>query len=159
MLLSFAEVVSVLPIDPTVAGTWLRDSVRPDGHFLGEPMYTWASIASSLTENLCGTRKVGYISTEQAAEAMGVSRRTLDRMLTKAPPLLAGAPVRTGRGSSRTHLRWKRDEVSEWLSAYHQWDTGKRSHKTKGARKKRSQRLDTSTVDWSQVVSVANARS
>lgn len=71
--------------------------------------------------------KTTWLSTEQAADRMGIARCTLDTMYKKAPKNLPGCPMHVGVGRRAKHLRWDADRVREWLAAYRDWSAQTRT--------------------------------
>jgi len=55
------------------------------------------------------------VGSDEAAQILGISRDTLDRLRELAPPDLPGAPVPVGTGTKRRHLRWEVDRLKEWF--------------------------------------------
>ena len=83
-------------------------------------------IAAALTagSGASAGRPVGkrWLSTEEAAKYLGISRWTLDIMVARAPKNLPGTPEHIGSGRQRRHLRWNADKLDEWLGAYRGWE-------------------------------------
>ena len=68
------------------------------------------------------------ICTEEAAQQLGVSRDTLDRMIAEAPADLAGGPVDIGSLTSKKHRwMWDASRLTEWWDAYGQWRATRRA--------------------------------
>lgn len=63
-------------------------------------------------------------SPDESAARIGVSPNTLRRMLEESPQDLPGRPISIGRGTKRTHWRWRPADLERWLEAFSRWQRG-----------------------------------
>lgn len=116
-LLTRHEVCLALPGRPLDNRAWV-DTLPPFGLVGDRPVYRWCDIIISLKTK---TSDPAWISTDEAATLLGVSRSTLDAMVAQAPRTLPGSPVRVGDGGERRHLRWDPTALTTWMNAYRDW--------------------------------------
>ena len=138
-LLTLEEAVEALPCPGPEARSWLQEHVEPAGEVAGVEVYLWSDVLAALhiededvpglsTESEEGSPSAAvfaWLSTEEAAERLGIARCTLDEMVAMAPVSLPGAPVQVGTGKRRQHLRWDAARLDEWLMDFHQWKNQK----------------------------------
>ncbi len=153
-LLSLEELLEVLPVPPEEARAWVGSSLSPVGAVAGEALYLWGDVVGAMTEKPVGQEE--WLTTDQAAVRLGVSRRTLDRMVAAAPPNLPGGPISGGSGRKRKKLLWEPDRLNEWLGAFREWEAGNKPRRRGRQRPVRPRPEPASEpVDWGAVVAEA----
>lgn len=120
-ILSIEEAAILLPIPPEKGREWITANVRQI-RIMGVPSVRWSDVLSAAD---AGDReeKVAaeaapapqWLSTQEAAELLGVNRKTLDG-LARGNLDVPGGPVVVG-GSKRKHLRWPATGIDGWFSA------------------------------------------
>lgn len=75
------EAAEALPGDPTAAGRWLRDRVRPCGTAVGEPVYLWGDVlhAMGVGPAPAAPEAEPIVTWKGVAAAVGVSMDTVAR--------------------------------------------------------------------------------
>ena len=148
-LLSEDEAVEALPGRPEATRPWLRDQVAPAGAIGSDPVFRWGDVLTALKSPAA---EPALASCDEVAQRLGVSRRTLDAMVARAPATLPGAPVAVGSGGRRKHLRWRLAHVEAWLQAYQAWESEQvRSCQPSAPRRRSARRSSDAPVDWSAV--------
>jgi hypothetical protein len=166
-LLSVDEVLAVLPVRGPGARAWFEASVVSTCEVVGVRLYRWEDVMRAMEgvvdEADDGRTAARWISLTDAARRLHVAARELRELAAQAPGDLPGAPMVTGRGAQRSHLRFDPERLAAWWSAAGAWRAAQGAagraiqvrpresncHKPDGA--------DGSVVDWSGVVRGCNA--
>jgi hypothetical protein len=129
-----------------------NDDNRPTTPKLSDETVRTARTPSQDTEGHLTTRpEPVWVSTREAAHALGLARCTLDAMVARAPEDLPGAPVLAGAGRRRRRWRWNRDMLREWLAAFTAWDRAAPSRPVNATVRRPRKKIATAgPVNWAK---------
>lgn len=134
-LLTREEVLEALPWQEREAEAWLAQQFTPLTQLGACPLYRWGAVLEKLHERswpgspptsaASGTPSPAnsrtWLTTEEVARRLEISRTTLDELVGQAPRTLPGAPISLGSGRRRHHWRWQEENVNAWLTAFLEW--------------------------------------
>ena len=129
----------LLPVAPVPQGGQIEGPCVQGGYSRTDAVRTPSVQTAGARGDRVGMAR--WISTGEAAAVLGVDVSTLRAMVDRAPKTLPGAPVRvagdperaaakrakraaeghTPTGRTARRLRWDRDRLAEWASAYQAW--------------------------------------
>ncbi len=128
VLVSVEEALDLLPGARSEVTAWLVDHVPCRSEVAGVRLVRWGDVVDALAgsghsdRSTAGAEDGGLLGPDAVAELVGISRRTLTRILgelrIEAPHLL---PLRVGSGQNRHRYRWRRDEVESWWREVQAW--------------------------------------
>lgn len=163
-LLSLDEAALLLPVPPELGREWIEKRVKQI-RIAGVASVRWADVLRAVeAAGADGTdtspdvsahvsRDVSaprWLSTQEAADLLGVNRKTLDA-LARGNLDVPGGPVAFG-GRKRVHLRWPTTGLDAWFVAVR---ARAESPGAKPAKRRppprRAQPADDGPVDWAQV--------
>lgn len=158
-LLSIDEAAILLPVPENVGRGWIEANVRRT-LIAGVASVRWADVlraveaaepkASDTSADVSGdTSAPRWLSTQEAADLLGVNRKTLD-CLARANLDLPGGPVVVG-GRKRIHLRWPATGLDTWLAAVRFRASEPVKPRARASRAPRAQPDDDTPTDWSAV--------
>ncbi len=151
-LLDLDEASLALPGREAVNRHWIRANVAPVGVGPEGPLYVYEDLVRAATEH--GARAaeplgpVRWLSTDEAAALLEISRSTLDAMISRAPADLPGAPMTTGSGRRRRRRRWNAATLDGWLKAFTQWEAEPRTRSRAQTSSVSRRTLAATPVDW-----------
>ena len=96
-----------------------------------------------------GVGAARWLSTQEAADLLGVNRKTLDA-LARGNLDVPGGPVAVG-GKKRVHLRWPATGLQDWIVAVRERADSGATKAKRRAPPRRPPVEDDAPTDWSQV--------
>jgi hypothetical protein len=88
---------------------------RPTDEAIAADVGTTADVVRRIRERT----EARWLTSDEAAAHLGISRDTLDAIVSTAPDL-PGGPVDVGNGKKRT-LRWDATSLDAWFRAFGEW--------------------------------------
>jgi hypothetical protein len=156
-LFSIDEAALLLPVPPELGRAWIEANVKQT-RIAGVVSLRWADVLRAV--EAAGTTDTSvdvsvdvlpsrWLSTQEAADLLGVNRKTLDG-LARGNLDVAGGPVVVG-GRKRIHLRWPTTGLETWLGAVRARATEPAKPAKRRAAPRRAQPDEDGPTDWGQV--------
>lgn len=159
-LLTVDEAAMLLPVPAERGRAWIEENVRRTV-IAGVASVRWSDVLLAVEQAGEGARAdtsadvsvapgaSRWLSTQEAADLLGVNRKTLDA-LARGNLDVPGGPVAVG-GKKRVHLRWPATGLQDWIVAVRERADAAVAKPKRRAPPRRAPAAEDAPTDWSQV--------